>query len=81
MIKPCTACIPQIQVKDVKKTLYYRKRSKSKKQENIKNKTKKINKNVKKNLYYKQKAKIQKHKHHSYNAFAVLVDSKIYKNT
>ena len=42
MIKPCTACIPQIQVKDVKKTLYYRKRSKSKKkQENIKNKTKK----------------------------------------
>ena len=40
MIKPCTACIPQIQVKDVKKTLYYRKRSKSKKQENIKNKTK-----------------------------------------
>ena len=42
MRKSCTACIPQIQVKDVKKTLYYRKRSKSKKkQENIKNKTKK----------------------------------------
>ena len=62
MIKPCTACIPQIQVKDVKKTLYYRKRSKSKKQENIKNKTKKINKkDVKKtyitneNLKYKNK--------------------------
>ena len=62
MRKSCTACIPQIQVKDVKKTLYYRKRSKSKKQENIKNKTKKINKkDVKKtyitneNLKYKNK--------------------------
>ena len=43
MRKPCTACIPQIQVKDVKKTLYYRKRSKSKK------KTRKHKKQNKKN--------------------------------
>ena len=46
MIKPCTACIPQIQVKDVKKTLYYRKRSKSKKTRKHRNKTKKINKKM-----------------------------------
>ena len=41
MRKSCTACIPQIQVKDVKKTLYYRKRSKSKKTRKDRNKTKK----------------------------------------
>ena len=63
MIKPCTACIPQIQVKDVKKTLYYRKRSKSKKKtRKHKKQNKKINKkDVKKtyitneNLKYKNK--------------------------
>ena len=41
MIKPCTACIPQIQVEDVKKTLYYRKRSKSKKTRKHKKQNKK----------------------------------------
>ena len=47
MRKSCTACIPQIQVKDVKKTLYYRKRSKSKKTRKHRNKTKKkINKKM-----------------------------------
>ena len=64
MRKSCTACIPQIQVKDVKKTLYYRKRSKSKKKKTRKHKkqNKKINKkDVKKtyitneNLKYKNK--------------------------
>ena len=46
MRKSCTACIPQIQVKDVKKTLYYRKRSKSKKKQkkHKKQNKKKINK-------------------------------------